>query len=267
MSMVRDSLDHPPAVRAAVLDGAAGVSHGFFGRRGGVSTGIYASLNAGPGSDDAPAAVAENRQRIAAAFALAPERLLTAHQVHSAEVTVVDGPWPGPPPQVDALVTRTPGLALGVLSADCAPLLFADVEAGVIGAAHAGWKGALAGVAEATLAAMQAEGAAPERIGAAIGPCISRAEYEVGPEFLARFVAADPANERWFAADQGDRSHFDLKGYLASRLANAGVRRVEVLADCTCADAGRYFSNRRRNRAGEADYGRNLSAIVLAPQA
>ncbi len=264
MRMATHKRDHPEALRAGVFAGAEGIAHGFFGRRGGVSEGIYASLNAGPGSGDTPDAVAENRRRIAAAMDVTPERLLTAHQIHSAEVARIATPWPGPPAQVDALVTRTPGLALGVLSADCAPILLADTQAGIIGAAHAGWKGALAGVAEATLTAMQAEGATLGNIRAAIGPCISRAEYEVGPEFLERFAATDPANERWFVAGQGDRLHFDLKGYVAARLAAAGVRRVDVAGACTCADAGRYFSNRRRNRAGEADYGRNLSVIVLA---
>lgn len=258
-----DGTAPPPSVQGRMLAAQRGVAHGFFGRQGGVSEGLYASLNTGFGSDDRAEAVGENRRRIAAALDVAPENLITAHQIHSADVVVVDAP-PTNPPHGDALVTRTPGLLLGVLAADCGPVLLADAQAGVIGAAHAGWKGALAGVTDAAIAAMTELGARPAAITAAIGPCISQAEYEVGPEFIARFCEADPNNARFFHHGRGDRSHFDLKGYLAARLMAAGVTRIDVLGDCTCAQDTAYFSNRRRTRRGEPDYGRNLSVIALS---
>jgi polyphenol oxidase len=242
-----------------------GVEHGFFGRRGGVSTGIYASLNAGPGSGDDPAAVALNRQRIAAAMGLKPDRLLSAWQVHSADALVVSGPFEGERPQVDGLVTRAPGLGLSVLTADCAPILLADPIARVAGAVHAGWKGALGGVIEAALARMVGLGAAPTRIVAAIGPCIGQDSYEVGPEFMAAFTAAEPGSARFFKPGQGDRLLFDLKGHCAGRLRAAGVGAIDVLPHDTCASPEDFFSNRRRVKAGEPDYGRNLAIIKLAP--
>lgn len=253
-------MSHPPALTAPSLGRIAGLRHGFFGRRGGVSQGIYASLNAGPGSNDDAAAVAANRVRIAAAIGVEPDRLLSLHQVHSAKAIAVDGPWTDARPQADGLVTRTPGLAVSALAADCAPVLFADGQARVIGAAHAGWKGALGGVLEATLAEMEAQGADRARIVAAIGPCIGRASYQVGPEFRERF-GADAA--RFFAQDEGDRWRFDLSGYCASRLSAAGVRCIDMIDDDTCAANADYFSNRRAYLRGEADYGRNLSAIAL----
>lgn len=252
------SADAPPARFAGTLEG---VRHAFFGRQGGVSEGIYASLNAGPGSKDAHAHVRANRALIAQAMGVAPDRFISMHQVHSARAEIVTAPWPGAWPERDGVVTTTRGLALGVLSADCAPVLFADAKAGVIGAAHAGWKGALSGVLEATVAKMREAGA--REISAAIGPTIQQASYEVGPEFHARFVSEDSANARFFRAGAGDRLHFDLPAYCAARLAAAGVANIESLGDDTCADEARYFSNRRAVLRQEGDYGRNCAAIAL----
>jgi hypothetical protein len=237
------------------------ISHGFFGRAGGVSQGIFASLNCGPGSGDTRADVVDNRRRVAAA--LAPDAtLLTLYQIHSAEAVTVTASWNiGEGPQADAMATNLPGLALGILTADCAPVLFADVEARVIGAAHAGWKGALGGVTDAAIVAMEALGARRERIAAAIGPCISQANYEVGPEFRERFAGSDA---RYFAASVRDgHFRFDLEAYVAMRLAAADIARVERLCACTYAREQDYFSFRRATHLGEKDYGRQVSAIVL----
>ncbi|MGE3302232.1 MAG: peptidoglycan editing factor PgeF [Hyphomonadaceae bacterium] len=252
---VSPSLAHPRA------------RHAFFGRQGGVSTGIYASLNAGPGSRDAADAVAENRARVASGLGIAPDRLLSLHQVHSARAIRVEAPWSGPRPEADALVTATPGLALTALAADCAPVLLADFEAGVIAAAHAGWKGALAGVLQAAVTEMEAAGARRGRIATAIGPCIGQASYEVGPEFVAHFSAQSPANERFFAPGAGDRMHFDLTGYCRAALEAAGVGAIDALGHDVCARADEYFSNRRAFKRGESDYGRNISAIMLTGEA
>ncbi len=222
--------------------------HGFFGRTDGVSTGIFASLNCGPGSGDDRAAVTENRRRVSEALG---GPLLTLYQIHSAEAVVVTEPW-AQGPQADAMATNVPGLALGILTADCAPVLFADSEAGVIGAAHAGWKGALGGVTDAAIAAMEGLGAKRSRIAAAIGPCISQANYETGPEFRARFDA------RYF-----DGRQFDLEAYVADRLASAGIATVARLSTCTYAREDEFFSYRRATHRGEKDYGRQISAIVL----
>ncbi len=252
-----------PFATAAVL---AGTRHGFAGRTGGVSTGIFASLNTGLGSRDDPAAVAENRRRAAAAVAPGA-RLATVHQVHSATVVVADrafadgGNLAARPP-ADGLVTADPGIVLGVLAADCAPVLFSEVAAGVVGAAHAGWKGALYGVLPATVAAKEALGARRERIAAAVGPCIAQASYEVQDGYAAPFLAADPAFDRFFRAGRAGHRHFDLEGFVAAQLAAAGVRRVECLGIDTY--AGDHFSYRRSVHAGEPDYGRNLSLIALA---
>jgi YfiH family protein len=254
-----------PAARQAPALAAPGIRHGFFGRDGGVSGGIYASLNCGYGSADAPEAVRENRSRVAAALGVGHEALLTVHQAHSAVAVAADAPWPArQPPRADAMVTRRPGLALGVLAADCAPVLFADAEAGVVGAAHAGWRGALDGVLSATVTAMTRLGARPERIAAAIGPCIGQASYEVGPEFRARFLAVDDGHERHFAAGDGGRFRFDLPGFVAARLAAAGLAAVTRLDIDTYPEKNRQFSYRRATHRGEPDYGRAISAIVLA---
>jgi YfiH family protein len=250
-------------VRSSMLSQLAGFEHGFYGRQGGVSSGIYESLNCGPGSNDDAAAVLENRRRVAGHIGVSPDRLLSAYQVHGADALMVDGPFSGERPQVDALVTRCPSVAPSILTADCAPVLFADPAARIVAAAHAGWKGALGGVLEATLAKMIKLGGAPSRIVAAIGPCIGQASYEVGPEFVARFVDADSGNARFFIPGSDDRSHFDLKRYCAARLRAAGLGAVDVLAHDTYKDEALFFSNRRRTLAGEADYGRNLSAIRI----
>jgi hypothetical protein len=242
-----------------------GIRHGFFTRDGGVSDGFYDSLNGGLGSGDAPARVAENRARMAAALGVAPDRLVTAYQVHSPDVVVATQPWTrAQAPRADAVVTRVRGLAVGVTTADCGPVLLADREAGVVGAAHAGWKGALAGVVEAAIAAMEQLGAARTRIVAALGPTIRQPNYEVGPDFVARFAADDAANARFFApAARAGHAMFDLAGYIAARLQNAGVGRIEDLGHCTYADPARFFSYRRSTHRAEADYGRHVNAIAL----
>jgi YfiH family protein len=257
-----------PVLTSSVLSGLKGVRHAFFTRRGGVSTGIYESLNLGRGSKDDPAAVAENRRRAAAWFGVTPERLLGCYQIHSTLVRVVDGPWPeGPLPEGDAIVTRTPNLVLGALSADCAPILLADAEAGVVGSAHAGWKGALDGVVGSVVSAMVALGARADHIRAAVGPCIGPDSYEVGEEFFERFTHHDPGSERFFrpapeAAGPGKRL-FDLPRFVLWRLDQAGVRHAEWTGHDTCADEARFFSNRRAFKRGEGDYGRLMSCISL----
>jgi polyphenol oxidase len=250
-------------VRSAMLSQLSGITHGFYGRAGGVSTGIYESLNAGPGSDDDSANVTENRRRIALDMGVTPDRLMSAYQVHSADALMVDKPFSGERPKVDALVTRCPSLATTILTADCAPILFADPSARIVAAAHAGWKGALGGILEATLEKMCKLGASKSRIVAAVGPCIGQASYEVGPEFVATFIEADSAYERFFIPGTDDRSFFDLKRFCAARLRVAGVGAIDILPHDTCALADDFFSNRRRNLMGEPDYGRNLSAIRI----
>lgn len=243
-----------------------GITHGFFTREGGHSEGMFTSLNCGMGSGDEREAVLRNRARVAERLGVQPERLLSAWQVHSAEAALVSGPWEGETrPRVDALVTATPGLALGVLTADCGPVLFADSKARVIGAAHAGWKGALTGVTTRTLALMEEQGARRERITAVIGPMISRAAYEVGPEFPARFTDADPRNARYFTPSaRAGHAMFDLPAYLADRLAAEGVGNVVNLSLCTFSDEQRFFSYRRATHRNEKDYGRLISAIALS---
>jgi len=242
------------------------IRHGFFTRTGGVSDGVYATLNGGTGSDDAPAKVSENRARMAAALGVAPDRLLTAYQIHSPDVVVAENPWPrAERPRADAIVTRVPSLAIGVTTADCGPLLFADMQAGVIGAAHAGWRGALSGVIAATVDAMEALGAQRARIAAALGPTIGQTNYEVGPEFVERFLAAEPANARFFTdAEREGHAMFDLTGYIAERVHASGIGQFEDLALCTFAEPERFYSYRRMTRLGEADYGRHINAIALA---
>jgi YfiH family protein len=246
------------------LASIGGVRHGFFTRRGGVSSGIYASLNCGPGSRDAAGNVVQNRARVAELLGVEPDRLLTLFQKHSADTVVADKPWKAAP-EADAIVTSKPGLAIGILTADCAPVLFCDAGAGVIGAAHAGWRGALSGIVEATVKAMKKLGAKPERIVAAIGPSISQKAYEVGAEFVQEFVAIEPDSAGFFITDEGSgEPHFDLVGYVGERLARAGVGTVADLGLCTYCEETRLFSYRRSQHHGEDDYGRQISAIVLA---
>jgi len=236
--------------------------HGFFTRRGGASSGVFAGLNCGPGSTDLAEVVAINRGRVAQALDLDPQALAAVHQVHSADVVTVTAPS-ADKPRADALVTATPGIALTVLTADCQPVLFADRKAGVIGAAHAGWRGALDGVLEATLDAMEALGADRAETVAVIGPTISQRAYEVGPEFFDTFTMEDPESARFFANGEGDRYLFDLPGFGLYRLRNAGVGEAEWTRHCTYSDPERFYSYRRATHQGEADYGRLISAIRL----
>lgn len=249
-----------PVLTAPLLD-SAGVHHAFFTRQGGVSEGIYAGLNVGVGSRDDPAAVTENRRRAAAHLG---GRLVTAYQVHSADALTVDQPWPDRPAEGDAVVTATPGVICGALAADCAPILMADPQARVVAAAHAGWKGALTGIAEAALERMEALGARRERIVAAVGPCIGPKSYEVGLEYEARFLDADPDYARFFRPGAvADKRLFDLPAFVLARLTTAGVGACEWIGRDTCADDDLFFSNRRAFKRGEPDYGRLLSAIVI----
>jgi polyphenol oxidase len=252
-------------IEAPALAGLTGIRHAFFTRGGGVSPGIYASLNAGVGSNDDPQHVAANRARMAASLGVAPERFLTCYQIHSPDVVVADTPWSAQArPRADAIVTDRPGLAIGISTADCGPVLFADPQARIVGAAHAGWRGALAGVTDATIAAMERLGADRARIVAAIGPMIRQPNYEVGPDLMERFIAADPANRRFFVpSDREGHFMFDLAGYVAGRLAAAGIGAVEDLGACTYADPEQFYSYRRMTHRGEADYGRHINAIVL----
>jgi YfiH family protein len=236
--------------------------HGFFTRKGGASSGIFAGLNCGTGSSDQAEIVAINRARVAEAMGVAPEALVTVHQVHSAKAIPVTGPLTHRP-EADALVTATPGVLLAVLTADCQPVLFHDATAGVIGAAHAGWRGAVDGVLEATLDAMEGLGARRRDTVAVIGPTISQAAYEVGPDFLSRFRDEDPDSLRFFANGTGDRMLFDLPGYGLHRLRAAGVGHAEWTGHCTYRDAARFYSFRRTTHAGEVDYGRLISTIRL----
>ena len=252
-------------VESPTLSRLSGVAHGYFGRRGGVSQGIYASLNCGYGSSDDADRVGENRSRAARHLGVESNSLLTVYQIHSADVVIVTEPWVrGSQPKADAMVTRRMDVALGILAADCAPVLLADEAAKVIGAAHAGWKGALSGVVDATIEAMEKLGAERKRIVATIGPCISQAAYEVGPEFRATFLAAASANAKFFAPGQrAEHWQFDLPNYLRERTAKLDIGAVDVLDRCTYANESDYFSYRRTTHKAEPDYGRNLSAIVL----
>ncbi len=253
------------ALSSPLMAAQADIRHAFFTRRGGVSQGVYASLNMGPGSSDDAADVQENRRRAAGYFAIQPARLLTGYQIHSANAMTVDRPWTDGPPRGDAVVTATPGLACGALAADCAPVLIADAEAGVVAAAHAGWRGALGGVVASAVAAMTALGARPERMVAAVGPCIGPRSYEVGLEFLDEFTAGAPSAACFFRPGAAaDKRLFDLPGFVLDRLRQAGVGASEWIGLDTYADADRFYSNRRALHLGEADYGRLLSAIMLA---
>jgi len=252
-------------IESDLLHALPGIRHGFFTREGGVSGGIYASRNCGLGSDDDRAAVIENRARTAADLGVEAARLITPRQAHTATVAVTSTPWPADqPPEADAIVTREPGLAVGVLAADCAPVLFADAEAGVVGAAHAGWRGALGGVLEATIGEMEALGARRERIHAVVGPTISAEVYEVGEDFKAAFLAQAPDNEALFHAPPGGaRPHFNLPGYARARLTNAGAGHVTDLALCTLQNESLFFSYRRARNHQHPDYGRQISAILV----
>jgi YfiH family protein len=253
-------------LQAPSLSQLPGIRHAFFTRAGGVSDGIYATLNGGIGSRDLPARVRENRSRMAAALGVAPGRLVTAVQIHSPHVVVADAAWATDArPRADAIVTRIPGLAIGVTTADCGPVLLADTQAGVVGAAHAGWRGALTGIVEATLAAMESLGAARARIIAAVGPMIRQPNYEVGPELVARFLDEAPGSERFFAPSAREaHALFDLAGFIAARLARYGIARIDDLGHCTYADPERFFSYRRTTHRAEPDYGRHVNAIALA---
>ncbi|HJT39726.1 MAG TPA: peptidoglycan editing factor PgeF [Sphingobium sp.] len=247
-------------LRAASL---SAVPHGFAGRRGGVSTGVHAGLNVGLGSADQREAVLRNRD-LARDALLPGATLVTLHQVHSPDVVTVTQPIPeNARPAADAMVTDRPGLILGILTADCVPVLFADVQAGVVGAAHAGWKGAMSGVTDQTVAAMEVLGARRDRITAAIGPCIGRASYEVDLAFVDRFETQDPDNGRFFSAGREGHAQFDIAAYVAARLADAGMARVEMLDEDTYSQPDRFYSYRRTCHRGEPDYGRQISMIAV----
>jgi YfiH family protein len=254
----------PPVLQSTLLGAVEGVSHAFFTRRGGVSGGVYDSLNVGLGSSDDPQAVRENRRRAAAALGAGPDALATCFQVHSATVRKADQAWGPERPQGDAVVTTRKGVLCGALAADCAPVLIADGAARVVAAVHAGWRGALAGVIEAAVSAMVECGASPARMVAAVGPCIAQESYEVGADFMAQFIAGDERCRRFFAPGATpDKRQFDLPGFVLARLAAAGVATREWIGRDTCAEEPLFFSNRRAFHRGEADYGRLLSAIVL----
>lgn len=239
--------------------------HGFLSRRGGVSKGACAGLNVGFGSNDERSSITENR-RLAVEALLPGAKLATVHQIHSANVVIANEPWPQEErPRADAIVTDRPGVLLGILTADCAPVLFADHEAGVVGAAHAGWRGAIAGVTDATIETMEKLGADRGKIHAAIGPSVAKKSYEVDEEFRSRFLSEDPDNQRFFSGGSAGKPHFDLEGYIVHRLIAAGIEEIEALGLDTYADPNRFFSFRRATHRGEADYGRHLSAIGIAP--
>jgi YfiH family protein len=254
-----------PVIISPALSSLSGIRHAFFTREGGVSSGMYASLNSGLGSEDDRACVSENRRRMASTLGAASTHLVTAHQVHSPDAVVVTTPFEGELPRADALVTAVRGIAVAINVADCGPVLFADAQAGVVGAAHAGWKGAVGGVLEAALDAMEELGARRENITAVLGPCIRQPSYEVGPEFVANVTAVDPANSRFFIpSSNAGYFLFDLGGLIAARLDAAGVGQREDLGLDTYADEQRFFSYRRTTHRNEPDYGRQIAAIVLA---
>lgn len=256
----------PPHLSSPTL-ALPGIRHGFFGRKGGVSEGLFASLNTGPGSGDDLAKVAENRSRCARALGVEPPLLLTLYQMHTPDVVVVAEPWSGAGPKADAMVTKERGIALGVLAADCMPFLFADGDAQIIGAAHAGWRGALAGVLEATVAAMTRLGAKADRIAAAVGPCLRQPNFEVGMDLVDEFTRKYPKSERFFAPSaSAEKRQLDLAAFGRWRLAETGVTTLDDLGACTLGDDQSYFSYRASRRAGSESYGRNLSAIALAEE-
>jgi YfiH family protein len=252
-------------IEAASLARLPGIRHGFFTREGGVSEGLYAALNCGPGSGDAAVNVAENRRRVVRHLGGRYDDVVTVYQVHSGDAVAVDAPIAaGNRPKADGLVTRTPGLAIGILTADCTPVLFADPDAKVVGAAHAGWRGAKDGVIEATISAMEQLGAQRQTIIAAIGPTINQTAYEVGPEFEEQFLAGCPNNGRFFRRDSADaRAHFDLPAYVEARLAEARIGEIERQTLCTYGNESLFFSFRRSQHRSEGDYGRQIAAIVV----
>ena len=251
-------------IQAPALASQPGIRHAFFTRQGGVSDGIYASLNGGIGSSDEPAKVQENRRRMAEALGVEHDAVISVYQVHSPDAVIVEGPWRGERPKADAMVTAMPGLALGITTADCGPVLFADEEARVIGAAHAGWRGAVTGVLESTLTAMERLGARREKIVAVLGPTISQNAYEVGPDFIRRFTEEAPGHGRFFKeAERPDHAMFDLPGFIGGRLEAAGIGAFTNLGLCTYSDEDRFFSYRRTTHRKEPDYGRLISAITL----
>ena len=254
-------------IEAPDLSSRPGIRHAFFTRTGGVSEGVYASLNGGLGSKDDPDRVADNRGRMCAQLGLPPDRMVSLYQVHSADVVTVEAPFPlSERPKADGMVTRVPGLALGIATADCGPILFADQQGRVVGAAHAGWKGALTGVIGATVAAMEALGARRDRIVAVLGPTISQRAYEVGPDFVERFQADAPGMDRFLGAgSRAGHAQFDLPGFILARLGEAGIGAASSLGLCTYADPDRFYSYRRNTHHREPDYGRLISAIALAP--
>ncbi|MBC2886028.1 peptidoglycan editing factor PgeF [Ochrobactrum sp. CM-21-5] len=260
--------DMPQPLRSPLLEKPAGqtgkrIAHGFFTRKGGVSDGIYAGLNVGSGSNDTPEHVAENRRRVAENLGVTADRLMTVHQVHSPDVIRVTEPFGAPRPKADAMVTNIPGIALGALSADCGPVLFADHEAGVIGSAHAGWRGAFAGILENTIDAMIDLGANRKNIVAVLGPTIGPENYEVGPEFYAEFTGRDAAYQIYFKPSEKDgHKLFDLWTFITDRLTKAGVK-AEALRQCTYADENQFFSYRRTTHRKEPDYGRQIAAIAI----
>ena len=255
-------------IEAPELASYPGIRHAFFTRQGGVSEGLYQSLNGGLGSSDDRERVIENRRRMAARLAVEPDALISVYQVHSPDAVVVEGPWTGARRKADGMATATPGLALAITTADCGPVLFADPHAGVIGAAHAGWRGALTGVLESTIAAMERLGARREGIVAVLGPTIGVNAYEVGSDLEARFTQADPANERFFVSNgRPGHAQFDLPRYIGARLEAAGIREIADVGLCTYADEDRFYSFRRATHRSEPAYGRLISAIVLDPAA
>ena len=240
-----------------------GIAHGFFGREGGVSGGQYASLNVGQGSQDDPENVTENRARVAKAIGTSEPHLLSLSQIHSTEVLIVDKPFAGTPPKADGLVTKTPNLAISALAADCGPVLLCDPKAQVIGACHAGWRGALAGITTETLRAMESLGASRENIHAVLGPCISQDSYEVGHEYRDSFVAENESHDRFFRLGPNQKPHFDLKRFILAKLRNDGVIHIDALPDCTYAQPEAYYSYRYNTHKDIGDYGRNISVIML----
>jgi len=260
MSETRPPFEEAPAIKRFSMH----VRHGFFGRQGGVSTGVYKSLNCGPGSGDEPEKVMENRRRVCLAIGGSPDRLAAPRQIHSSRAVATDKPFdPNDRPECDALVTTRPGLVLGVLAADCAPIVLCDPHNGVIAAVHAGWRGAVGGVIESTVEVMGAPGADPGKMAAGVGPCLSQSSFEVGSDLADAVLNATPWAEHLFEPGQGDRQFFDLKRYCLGRLARLGVAHMDALADDTLSQTDLYFSHRHSVKTGERDCGRNMTAIML----